>query len=110
MEDLGLVEKEIDGIPHFYNSKGQRVTREGILIRETEDTERFDYTEDGVNTSFIGLKIPGTTIVRTKEHARKVVKILEQYPNRIHAWDTETINVDPKTESVVGKGNIICAS
>lgn len=48
--------------------------------------------------------------MRTKEAARKAIKILEKYPNRIHAWDTETINVDPKTESVVGKGNIICAS
>jgi DNA polymerase-1 len=38
------------------------------------------------------------------------VEILLKYPNRIHAWDTETINVDVKAESVVGKGNIICAT
>ena len=55
-------------------------------------------------------KYVGTTIVRTKEDARRVVKILEKYKNRVVAWDTETIGVDPKTESVVGKGSIICAS
>ena len=38
----------------------------------------------------------GTTIVRTKKEAQRVVKILQQYPNRIHAWDTETIGIDVK--------------
>jgi DNA polymerase-1 len=28
----------------------------------------------------------------------------------VHAWDTETIDIDLKTESVVGNGKIICAS
>ena len=32
------------------------------------------------------------------------------YIIRIHAWDTETIDLDIKTESPVGKGKIICAS
>lgn len=33
-----------------------------------------------------------------------------KYPNWIHAWDTETINIDAKEESPVGKGEIVCAS
>jgi len=38
------------------------------------------------------------------------VKILKTLKDRYHAWDTETIDVSPKTESPVGKGKIICAS
>ena len=56
------------------------------------------------------MKIPGTTIVRTKEHAVKVLRILEQHKDRMHAWDTETVNIDAKKETPVGKGTIICAS
>ena len=33
-----------------------------------------------------------------------------KYPDRVHAWDTETINIDPKEESPVGNGLVICAS
>lgn len=29
--------------------------------------------------------------------------------SRIHAWDTEVIDIDAKEESPVGKGKIICA-
>jgi len=35
---------------------------------------------------------------------------LKKYPERIAAWDTETIGIDPKMESPVGKGQVICAS
>lgn len=51
----------------------------------------------------------GTTIVRTKAQAMKALEVLKKYPDRIHAWDTETIGVEVKTESVVGKGTILCA-
>jgi len=40
--------------------------------------------------------MPGTTIVRTVEQAREVIALLRQYPDRVHAWDTETIGIDPK--------------
>lgn len=32
------------------------------------------------------------------------------YHNRVHAWDTETCDLDVKVESPVGRGRIICAS
>ena len=51
----------------------------------------------------------GTTIIRTVEEARKAVEILRSVPDRIHAWDTETLELDAKTESPVGKGRILCA-
>ncbi len=50
------------------------------------------------------LKLEGTTIVRTIEDAKRVVSILMQYPDRVAAWDTETIGIDAKLESPVGKG------
>ena len=28
----------------------------------------------------------------------------------MHAWDTETIGVNPKVESPIGKGRVICAT
>lgn len=54
--------------------------------------------------------IEGTTIVRNREDARRVIDILKSFPERVHAWDTETINIDAKEESPVGHGTIICAS
>jgi DNA polymerase-1 len=56
------------------------------------------------------LELPGTTIVRTREDAKRVIEVLKRYPERVHAWDTETIGIDAKLESPVGKGQVICAS
>lgn len=64
----------------------------------------------GVNQAMQNLVIEGTTIVRTREDAKKAVKILMKLKDRVHAWDTETINIDPKEESPVGNGTVICAS
>jgi DNA polymerase-1 len=66
--------------------------------------------QSGVNIALQKLKIEGTTIVRTREDARRVVSVLKSVPDRIHAWDTETINIDAKEQSPVGNGTIICAS
>mgnify|MGYP002634741728 FL=1 len=51
----------------------------------------------------------GTTVVRTKKEAKKVIKILKEYKDRIHAWDTETLGIDPRVDSPVGHGTILCA-
>ena len=56
---MSLREEEINGVLHFFNSKNQRVTSEGILIRPAEETEKIDYSTNGVNTSFQNLSIPG---------------------------------------------------
>lgn len=50
------------------------------------------------------------TVVRSKEHAFEVVKKLEKLPERFHAWDTETIDINPKEVSPVGHGKILCMS
>jgi len=39
-----------------------------------------------------------------------VVEILKKYPERVHAWDTETIGINAKEDSPVGMGQCICAS
>ncbi|KAL4512005.1 hypothetical protein ABPG72_012850 [Tetrahymena utriculariae] len=62
------------------------------------------------NVQIEKINIPGTTIVKNRDQAHKVVKILKSLPNREHAWDTETVDVDAKLESPIGKGKIICAS
>lgn len=54
--------------------------------------------------------MPGITIVRSKEDALAAVRVLKQYGNHICAWDTETTGVDPKVESPVGKGSLLCAT
>jgi len=63
-----------------------------------------------VNLAIKNLKIDGTTIVRNLKDANRVVSVLKAYPDRVAAWDTETIGIDPKIESPVGKGKVICAS
>ena len=62
------------------------------------------------NLAFKNLKIPTVTIVRDKEHALSCVEILKKHKDRFHAWDTETLEIDPKEESPVLKGKIICMS
>lgn len=54
--------------------------------------------------------IPSVTIVKTKEQAEKALAILLNYENRFHSWDTETINVNPKEQTPVGNGQVICLS
>jgi hypothetical protein len=105
-----IVVEVIDGEKRYYNKDGHPVAPDGVLIREACEIDIVDYTIDGVNAAMANISIPGTTIVRTREDARRVVDILMKYPKRIHAWDTETIGVDPTKESVIGKGSIICAS
>jgi hypothetical protein len=52
--------------------------------------------ETGINEALKNLKIEGTTIIRTRQDAKKVIEILKLVPERVHAWDTETINIDAK--------------
>ncbi len=50
----------------------------------------------GINEAMKNLRIEGTTIVRSRDEAKRVIEILKSVPDRIHAWDTETINIDAK--------------
>ena len=77
-----------------------------ILAEKPKDLVR----KSGVNLALLNLELPGTTIVRSKKQAKKVVDILRKYRHRVAAWDTETIGIDPKIESPVGNGQVICAS
>lgn len=66
--------------------------------------------ESGVNSAMKNFKPAwGTTLVRTKEEARKAIEILRSVGTRIHAWDTETVGINPKEDTPVGNGTIICA-
>lgn len=61
------------------------------------------------NHAMAELSIPGVTIVRNEESAEKALRVLHQFPKRVHAWDTETIDIDVKTQSPVLEGRIISA-
>ena len=74
-------------------------------INYAEQTRR-----QGQNVALKDLNLGGTTIVRSLEQAQKVIEILRSYPDRVHAWDTETININVKEESPVGRGEVICAT
>jgi DNA polymerase I len=54
-------------------------------------------------------KKEGVTIVRDASSARHVISVLKSYPDRVHAWDTETIDIDVKQVSPVGNGKILSA-
>lgn len=56
-------------------------------------------------------KLPGITIVRTREEARIVVdRLMNADPSVIHACDTEVMDIDLKTVGPVGNGYVTCAS
>lgn len=57
-----------------------------------------------------GLKLRGVTMVRTREEARAVLPLLLPIRDRRHACDTETTGVNPKTDPIVGNGQVICFS
>ena len=66
--------------------------------------------ETGVNEAMRSYQPErGTTIVRTKEQAQYAISILKKYQDRIHAWDTETIGINPKIDTPVGHGKVLCA-
>jgi len=56
--------------------------------------------------------LSGVTIVNTVEKAHEVVKLLRSSParERIHAVDTEVMNIDVKKDSPVGHGIVTCLS
>jgi DNA polymerase-1 len=57
------------------------------------------------------MRVPGITIVRTKEQARIVLEKLNQAdPAIFHACDTEVMDIDLKSVGPVGNGYVTCAS
>lgn len=54
--------------------------------------------------------IDGTTIVRSNDDADKALKVLLSLKGRATAWDTETIDLDVKSETPINRGRMICCS
>eukprot|EP00981_Chlorochromonas_danica_P006017 scaffold1244_cov162-Ochromonas_danica.AAC.53 len=52
----------------------------------------------------------GVTIVTDREHARKVLSVLNRHPEAIWACDTEVADIDVSAQSPVGNGKVICVS
>ena len=84
-----------------------------VDLRRYKKRERVIYeysTRNEINSAIAELNMRGTSIIRGKENALRAVEELYKYKGEICGWDTETINVDVKTQSPVGNGTIICAS
>eukprot|EP00977_Amphora_coffeiformis_P011483 scaffold2767_cov177-Amphora_coffeaeformis.AAC.57 len=57
------------------------------------------------------ITVPGVTIVRTKEHAEKVLPTLQAADsNLFHACDTEVMAIDLSSVGPVGNGFVTCVS
>lgn len=103
-------------------------SKEGIS--NSSKTPLYDKYRQFHNVALEKLTIPGVTLVKNQADAIRVANILQtvtnryekftislnklivffHFENRDHAWDTETIDLDAKAESPVGRGKIICAS
>lgn len=85
-----------------------RFSKEGISNSSANPI--YDEYRSFHNIALEKLNIPGITIVKTLNDANRVLSILNSLKDRDHAWDTETIDLDAKMESPVGRGKIVCAS
>jgi hypothetical protein len=80
----------------------ERLKGLGIVQLQSGDEGYFDVGD---------LRVPGVTIVRTKEQARIVLEKLNQAdPAIFHACDTEVMDIDLKSVGPVGNGYVTCAS
>ena len=60
------------------------------------------------NAALDRLSLEGVTIVKDRASAAKALKVLHSLQGRIHAWDTETLDLEVKLQSPVVAGKIIC--
>jgi hypothetical protein len=78
---------------------------ESLTHLQPGDEGYFDVTD---------IKPANVTVVRTKEQARKVMEVLMkskvQDPEKIHACDTEVMDIDLKEVGPVGHGYVTCLS
>ena len=61
------------------------------------------------NTALLDLELPGVTIVKDPQSAETALRVLLKNKPRVHAWDTECIDIEVKEQSPVGNGRIISA-
>jgi DNA polymerase-1 len=101
---------EISSFDEFkekYKLDPESVTFNEISSRLEKESEYKKYSSFN-NHAMSGLKIPGVTIIRNVQDARRAIDILYQFKDRVHAWDTETVDVFLKEESPVLNGKVIC--
>lgn len=85
-----------------------------LLKTDSTTRRRLQFTNNNrfseINYAINNLNIPTITIVRNKDQAKLVLKILKSHRDRFHAWDTETTEINLKEQSPVLFGKIICMS
>lgn len=92
----------------------EAVETEGPSYEIHERTqEEIDAEQRGLDRGrLLRQSLKDVTVVRTPQDAARVLEILtsEDLRHEFHAWDTETTGIDPKNESPVGRGQVICAT
>ncbi|CAD8076713.1 unnamed protein product [Paramecium primaurelia] len=80
-------------------------------IGGSSKTPEYDLYRSYYNKTIEDIKEqPGVTIVKNINDAKRVIDILNKYKKQPHAWDTETIDIDVKSETPINRGKLICAS
>lgn len=94
-----------------YSSLNKKQFCTNLLLNNSINPFDINKLKFKENLAFKSLKdMPSITIVRDKPHAKRVIEILKSLKNRFVAWDTETLGIDPKEQSPVGNGQVICFS
>ena len=102
----------------MYDWIGSDNARTGFLRRKSSFTTTTTTPSSSLDTAppitfHKDTSCEGTTIVRDRDTAKKVLRILqllEDDGDRVHACDTEVANISLKDQSPVGNGRVICAS
>ena len=67
-----------------------------IFIRIGSHLSYYESMKDQPNPAIQDLQIDGINIIRTSSQVGKVLEILDQNRDRIHCWDTETVDIQVK--------------
>jgi DNA polymerase-1 len=71
-----------------------------------------DAVDSALHSEIVTIPPPDTVVVNDYESAMRILAILNRpdVKQKYHACDTETTGIDPKIQSPVGHGTVICAS
>ena len=98
----------LEDLEAFHDLDFLSICRAERKVKMEERVSEYDHFRGFQNDALRNTQIPGITVVRTREEARRALDILYRYKDRIHAWDTETVDVEIKQETPVNHGKVIC--
>lgn len=90
------------------NNLDSQIVTFNEISRSLERKSEYSHFSSFENSAMAQLNVPGVTIIRTVADAKRAIKILYEFRDRVHAWDTETVDLEVKEESPVLNGKVIC--